>query len=94
MGADADVIVVGHGLAGLTAAVEVADAGKKVVLVDQEPGQSLGGQAFWSLGGLFGAGVTSLLLGFALAHAALLGGAFILGSTAAGFLRRARQVAR
>jgi hypothetical protein len=40
------------------------------------------------------AGVTSLLLGFALAHAALLGGAFILGSTAAGFLRRARQVAR
>ncbi len=50
---DADVIVVGHGLAGLAAAAEAADAGRSVVLVDQEPEQSLGGQAFWSLGGLF-----------------------------------------
>ncbi|MBZ5741344.1 FAD-binding dehydrogenase [Nocardioides mangrovi] len=48
-----DVIIVGAGLAGLTAAAEVADAGKRVVLVDQEGEQSLGGQAFWSLGGLF-----------------------------------------
>jgi len=50
---DTDVIVVGAGLAGLAAAAEVADAGRRVVLLDQEPGQSLGGQAFWSLGGLF-----------------------------------------
>ncbi|HET7429885.1 MAG TPA: FAD-binding dehydrogenase [Nocardioides sp.] len=50
---DADVIVVGAGLAGLTAAAEAADAGCRVVLVDQEGEQSLGGQAFWSLGGLF-----------------------------------------
>jgi predicted oxidoreductase len=50
---DADVIVVGHGLAGLAAAAEVADAGRRVLLVDQEGEQSLGGQAFWSLGGLF-----------------------------------------
>ena len=50
---DADVIVVGHGLAGLAAAAEVADAGRSVILVDQEGEQSLGGQAFWSLGGLF-----------------------------------------
>ncbi len=50
---DTDVIVVGHGLAGLAAAAEVADAGRRVVLVDQEGEQSLGGQAFWSLGGLF-----------------------------------------
>jgi len=49
----ADVIIVGHGLAGLVAAAEVADAGRSVLLVDQEPEQSLGGQAFWSLGGLF-----------------------------------------
>src|SRR6476469_799812 len=50
---DTDVIVVGAGRAGLAAAAEVADAGRRVVLVDQEGEQSLGGQAFWSLGGLF-----------------------------------------
>src|SRR5262249_41464496 len=51
--ADADVIVVGAGLAGLVATAELADAGRRVVLLDQEPAQSLGGQAFWSFGGLF-----------------------------------------
>ena len=50
---DADVIVVGAGLAGLVATAELVDAGKKVLLLDQEPEQSLGGQAHWSLGGLF-----------------------------------------
>lgn len=50
---DADVIVVGAGLAGLTATAELADAGKKVILLDQESEANLGGQAFWSLGGLF-----------------------------------------
>jgi uncharacterized protein len=49
----ADVIVVGAGLAGLVAAAEVAAAGKRVIIVEQEPPQSLGGQAFWSFGGLF-----------------------------------------
>src|SRR6266581_2009456 len=49
----ADVIVVGAGLAGLVATAELADAGRRVILVDQEPEQSLGGQAFWSFGGLF-----------------------------------------
>ncbi|MCE0505566.1 FAD-binding dehydrogenase [Roseivivax sp. GX 12232] len=48
-----DVIVVGAGLAGLTAATEAADRGRRVLIVDQEGPQSLGGQAFWSLGGLF-----------------------------------------
>jgi predicted oxidoreductase len=48
----ADAIVVGAGLAGLVATAELADAGRRVVLVDQEPEASLGGQAFWSLGGL------------------------------------------
>ncbi|WP_026907926.1 FAD-binding dehydrogenase [Paucisalibacillus globulus] len=48
-----DVIVVGAGLAGLVATKELADAGKKVLLVDQEPEASLGGQAWWSFGGLF-----------------------------------------
>jgi predicted oxidoreductase len=50
---DADVIIVGAGLAGLVAAAELAEAGRKVIVVDQEPEASLGGQAFWSFGGLF-----------------------------------------
>jgi len=53
MAYDADVIVVGAGLAGLAATAELADAGRRVILVDQEPEASLGGQAFWSFGGLF-----------------------------------------
>jgi hypothetical protein len=48
-----DVIVVGAGLAGLVAAHEAASRGRQVLLLDQEGEQSLGGQAFWSLGGLF-----------------------------------------
>ncbi|GGO84123.1 FAD-binding dehydrogenase [Wenjunlia tyrosinilytica] len=53
MALDADVIVVGAGLAGLVATAELADAGRRVILVDQEPEASMGGQAFWSFGGLF-----------------------------------------
>ena len=50
---DADAIIVGAGLAGLVAAGELADAGRRVIILDQEPEASLGGQAFWSFGGLF-----------------------------------------
>jgi len=50
---EADVVVVGAGLAGLTAACEVAARGLSVLVLDQEGEQNLGGQAFWSLGGLF-----------------------------------------
>ena len=50
---DADAIVVGAGLAGLVAAAELADAGRRIIILDQEPEASLGGQAFWSFGGLF-----------------------------------------
>lgn len=50
---DCDVLVVGAGLAGLVAASEAAALGRKVIVLDQEGEQNLGGQAFWSLGGLF-----------------------------------------
>ena len=49
---DADVIVVGAGLAGLVATAELADAGRRVLVVDQESATNLGGQAYWSFGGL------------------------------------------
>src|SRR2546421_10214286 len=49
----ADVVVVGAGLAGLVATAELLDAGRRVILVDQEGEASIGGQAFWSFGGLF-----------------------------------------
>ena len=50
---DADVIVIGAGLAGMAATAELARAGRRVLLLDQEPESNLGGQAFWSFGGLF-----------------------------------------
>ena len=49
----ADAIVVGAGLAGLVAVHELTSRGKKVAVLDQENEANLGGQAFWSFGGLF-----------------------------------------
>ncbi len=53
MAQEADVVIVGAGLAGLVAAAELADARRKVLILDQEPEATLGGQAHWSFGGLF-----------------------------------------
>ena len=50
---EADAIVIGAGLAGLVATAELVAAGKRVVVLEQEPEASLGGQAWWSFGGLF-----------------------------------------
>lgn len=50
---EADVVVVGAGLAGLVAAAEAYAAGRSVAVLDQEPAASAGGQAHWSFGGLF-----------------------------------------
>lgn len=46
-------IVIGAGLAGLVAACELIDAGKRVVLIDQESEANFGAQAWWSFGGIF-----------------------------------------
>src|SRR5258707_7369014 len=51
--AETDVIIVGAGLAGLVAAAELAEARRRVIVLEQEPEAALGGQAFWSFGGLF-----------------------------------------
>ncbi|MET0716209.1 MAG: FAD-dependent oxidoreductase, partial [Mycetocola sp.] len=48
-----DAIIIGAGLSGLVAAAELVEAGKRVLIVEQEPEASLGGQAWWSFGGLF-----------------------------------------
>ena len=48
-----DVVVIGWGLAGLVAAAEAVAAGKRVTIIDQEPRTNVGGQAWWSFGGLF-----------------------------------------
>lgn len=48
-----DVIVVGAGLAGLVTAYELAEAGHRTLILDQENRNNLGGQAWWSLAGLF-----------------------------------------
>lgn len=50
---DTDVIIIGSGLSGLVAAVTAARVGRKVIIIDREGPQSIGGQAFWSFGGLF-----------------------------------------
>lgn len=53
MESHADAIVIGAGLAGLVATAELVEAGRRVLVLDQEPEASLGGQAWWSFGGLF-----------------------------------------
>lgn len=53
MSEETDVVIVGAGLAGLVAAGELAERGKRVIIVEQESEKNLGGQAFWSFGGLF-----------------------------------------
>ena len=48
-----DVVIIGGGLSGLVAAAEAVDAGRRVIILDQENSNDLGGQAYWSFGGLF-----------------------------------------
>ena len=45
--------IIGAGLSGLVAATELLKKGFHVTLIDQEPRQAIGGQAYWSFGGLF-----------------------------------------
>lgn len=47
------IFVIGSGLSGLVAPTELLKKGYHVTMLDQEPRQAIGGQAYWSFGGLF-----------------------------------------
>ncbi|HEX5311100.1 FAD-dependent oxidoreductase [Aquabacterium sp.] len=47
-----DVLVVGGGLAGIVTALECLRAGQRVVLVDRDTPERLGGLALWAFGGM------------------------------------------
>lgn len=49
----ADVVIVGAGLAGITAAFELLSNGKKVLLLDRDVREEMGGLAKKSFGGMF-----------------------------------------
>ena len=47
-----DAVVVGGGLAGIVTALELLRAGQRVVLVDRDTPERLGGLALWAFGGM------------------------------------------
>lgn len=48
-----DIIVVGGGLAGVTAALELLEAGRSVLVLDRDLEAEFGGLANWAFGGMF-----------------------------------------
>jgi predicted oxidoreductase len=48
----ADVAIVGGGIAGIVSAVELLDQNKKVLILDRDDEENLGGLAKWSFGGI------------------------------------------
>ena len=52
----ADVAIAGAGIAGIAAAIEALDRGRRVVLLDRDLEENLGGQAKDAFGGLWFAG--------------------------------------
>ena len=49
----ADVLIVGAGIAGIISAIELLDAGKRVLILDRDVESELGGLAKWAFGGMF-----------------------------------------
>src|SRR5574344_1394907 len=47
-----DAVVLGSGLAGIVAALELLRAGQRVTLVDRDTPERLGGLALWAFGGM------------------------------------------
>ncbi len=50
---EADVVIVGGGLAGIIAGYELLNKGKKVLIVDRDTEANFGGLAKWAFGGMF-----------------------------------------
>ncbi|MDX2284482.1 MAG: FAD-binding dehydrogenase [Bacteroidia bacterium] len=48
-----DVLIIGGGLAGIAAAIELLEGGMQVALIDRNSEDRFGGLARWALGGLF-----------------------------------------
>jgi predicted oxidoreductase len=48
-----DILIIGGGLAGITTAIELLDAGKRVMIVDRDTEANFGGLAKWAFGGMF-----------------------------------------
>ncbi len=49
----ADVVIIGGGIAGIAAAIELMEKGKKIILLDRDFEKALGGLALSSFGGMF-----------------------------------------
>ncbi len=48
-----DILIIGGGLAGITAAMELLASGKRVTIVDRDSEANFGGLAKWAFGGMF-----------------------------------------
>ena len=48
-----DVLIIGGGIAGITTAYELIEAGKKVIIIDRDKEKNFGGLAKWAFGGMF-----------------------------------------
>lgn len=49
----ADVVIIGAGIAGIVAAYELMNENKSVLLIDRDEADQIGGLAKWSFGGMF-----------------------------------------
>lgn len=49
----ADIIIVGGGIAGIITALELLDSGKKITIIDRDSENNFGGLAKWAFGGMF-----------------------------------------
>jgi glycine/D-amino acid oxidase-like deaminating enzyme len=64
-GTVSEVIVIGGGIAGICAALELLDAGRRVLILERDTEENFGGLAKESFGGIFLVGTPEQLSRFA-----------------------------